>query len=447
MLKLFFSLISSLKLTVVCLSCALVLVFAGTIAQVHLGLWDAQKQYFQSSFVMWGPAGSSWKIPVWPGGYLLGWVLLVNLIAAHIARFKFTAKKTGIFLTHAGLILLLVGQFLTELFQVETAMRLEEGESKNYSESSRDAELTVVSVNTGDNDEVIAIPVARLAHKGEIRHEKLPFTIRVKEYFPNSDPKLVAPVADPNALRGTHGVGTRLTFAPLSKTAKMDEANFPAAQIEIVTDKGVDSTWMVSNWLSIPGAARMIQRQFGTMLGNLMDKPQEFSVAGRTFQLAMRPTRHYKPYSISLGDFNHDRYKGTDIPKNFSSLVKVRNPSTGPVQEEREVLIYMNKPLRYGGETYYQGSFEPGDTVSILQVVRNPVWLTPYISCIVVALGLIIQFMIHLVGFARKSSGGGTVSKQAPQSKKANVRKGLETVDESAHAAPAMHRAAQRKTT
>ena len=61
MLKHLVSFISSLKLTVVCLSCALVLVFAGTLAQVHLGLWDAQKQYFHSAFVMWGPAGSSWK--------------------------------------------------------------------------------------------------------------------------------------------------------------------------------------------------------------------------------------------------------------------------------------------------------------------------------------------------------------------------------------------------
>ena len=191
----------------------------------------------------------------------------------------------------------------------------------------------------------------------------------------------------------------------------------------------------------------MIQRQFGAMLGGVMDKPQQFTVAGRTFRLAMRPRRYYKPYSIGLANFSHDRYKGTDIPKNFSSLVKLRNPSTGPVQEEREVLIYMNKPLRYGGETYYQGSFEPGDTVSILQVVRNPVWLTPYLSCAIVALGLIIQFLIHLVGFARKSSRGGTAAGPKAPSKKAPAKKGREALEASVQAAPAMHRATQRRTT
>ena len=53
---------------------------------------------------------------VLPGGYLLGSLLLVNLIAAHISRFQFTRKKLGIHVAHGGIILLLVGQL------VETGM-------------------------------------------------------------------------------------------------------------------------------------------------------------------------------------------------------------------------------------------------------------------------------------------------------------------------------------
>ena len=48
----------------------------------------------------------------------------------------------------------------------------------------------------------------------------------------------------------------------------------------------------------------------------------------------------------------------------------------------------MNHPLLYAGETFYQQSFLPGDTGTILQVVRNPGWLLPYISCVMVALGM-----------------------------------------------------------
>src|SRR3954466_909126 len=97
------SLLTSLRLTVFCVACALVLVFAGTLAQVHLGLYVTQERYFHSLFVLWGPEGASWKIPVWPGGYLIGGVLLANLIAAHVKRFTLSRKKIGLFLIHGGL--------------------------------------------------------------------------------------------------------------------------------------------------------------------------------------------------------------------------------------------------------------------------------------------------------------------------------------------------------
>jgi hypothetical protein len=39
---------------------------------------------------------------------------------------------------------------------------------------------------------------------------------------------------------------------------------------------------------------------------------------------------------------------------------------------------------------------------STLQVVRNPSWLTPYLSCILVGAGLLIQFLSHLFGFLKQ---------------------------------------------
>jgi hypothetical protein len=38
----------------------------------------------------------------------------------------------------------------------------------------------------------------------------------------------------------------------------------------------------------------------------------------------------------------------------------------------------------------------------VLQVVRNPSWLTPYIGCAMVGVGLLVQFMYHLIGFVSK---------------------------------------------
>ncbi len=103
---------SSLRLTVVCLTLALVLVFWGTLAQVELGLYKAQNEFFRSFLIYWGPKGASWKIPVFPGGYLIGGVLLLNLIASQCKRLTFTASKIGLWMVHVGLILLLLGQLL-----------------------------------------------------------------------------------------------------------------------------------------------------------------------------------------------------------------------------------------------------------------------------------------------------------------------------------------------
>src|SRR6185437_8495293 len=113
------------------------LVWVGTVAQADEGLYQAQARYFKH-WVVVGASMFGHHVPlVLPGGYLLGSVLLVNLIAAHISRFQFTWKKLGIHVAHAGIILLLVGQLTTDLLSRETMLRFSEGETKSYSESPR----------------------------------------------------------------------------------------------------------------------------------------------------------------------------------------------------------------------------------------------------------------------------------------------------------------------
>src|SRR5438046_9833890 len=99
-------LLTSLRLTVVLLCLGLLLVFTGTLAQVHEGLYQAQTRYFKS-WVIWQPTigDSKWPI-VLPGGYLLGTSLLATLLAARATPFRSTWKKLGIFLTPIGVVAL-----------------------------------------------------------------------------------------------------------------------------------------------------------------------------------------------------------------------------------------------------------------------------------------------------------------------------------------------------
>ena len=99
MLRQLLDIITSLKLTIVCLAAAMILIFAGTIAQVHLGIYEAQRRYFPKLCRIWWPAESNgFQIPIFPGGHLIGAILLVNLIAAHLKRFRWSMSKLGIHL-------------------------------------------------------------------------------------------------------------------------------------------------------------------------------------------------------------------------------------------------------------------------------------------------------------------------------------------------------------
>jgi hypothetical protein len=415
MINRLFKILSSLRLTVVLLSFALLLVFFGTLAQVKLGLYDAQAEYFRSLFVFWKPQGASFKIPIFPGGWLLGGLLLVNLLAAHAKRFQFAWKKSGIFLIHIGLILLLLGQFLTELFQIESVMRLDLNQTKNYTEDSRHNELAIIDVSKPDKDDVVSIPESLFKKKGEIHVPGLPFTINVKSYFENST--LAGPMTGEKVkMHSSQGIGQKLSFAETNATKSMDDENKPAAWIEIVGEKGPIGDWLTSLWLTKYGA--FVKQQTGDMLGNELDEPQLFTANGHTYQIALRPIRYYKPYRITLLKATHEIYPGTGvpgIPKNFSSKIHLSDPARG---EERDVLIYMNNPFRYAGETFFQFQMDAGAGSSTLQVVKNPAAITPYLSCTLVGLGLLTQFLMHLINFGRKNKNQTPTSRRSETAKK-----------------------------
>jgi hypothetical protein len=266
-------------------------------------------------------------------------------------------------------------------------MRIEEGESRNYSESGRAAELVVIDKSADASlDTVTAIPQRLLAHKSEIGAPGLPFKVKVNSFWENSTPRL--------------GSG-KLDFEQRAFETSMDGVNIPAATITIETSEGAKGPFVVSNWKTQFESIQRLALGFGDRFTPALVAPETFAYNGHQYELALRPVRYYKQHTIQLLDFTHDIYRGTDIPKNFSSRVKLIHPETG---ENREVLIYMNNPLRYAGETYYQGGFDPNanDTVTILQVVRNPSWLTPYVACSLVGLGLLYQFLSHLIVFAKK---------------------------------------------
>lgn len=388
--------LTSLRLTVVLLSLAIVLVFVGTVAQADEGLFQAQERYFKQWIVI-GTTQFGWHMPwfIFPAGYTIGVALLVNLVSAHIQRFKWGWAKLGIHLTHLGVIILLVGQLATDMLQVETRMSFREGESANYVEDHRDFELVFASDVDATNEEVVAIPQEMLVQGATIRHPKLPFEVRVTQFHPNSQVRQRAPAMDKGEPPATQGIGPKVTLEPRPLFKDMDNKNTAAAVLELFAEGKSLGTWVVS-----PLMVQMGEQ--GAELYGIA--PQKVEAAGKTFRVALRDERTYLPYSFKLLQATHKRYAGTDTPKDFRSRVLIQNPQT---KEEREVEISMNSPLRYAGRAFFQykmtkDELDRAQGSSMLQVVRNPSWLAPYIGCIVVAIGMLWQFLYHLARFLSK---------------------------------------------
>ena len=388
-MKSLFQFFSSLKLTVVLLSFSLILIFFGTLDQVQYGIWHTQELYFESFLVVWifpehAPLGQylHWiRIPM-PGGYLLGGMLLINLLAAHFNRFKLSWAKCGIFLIHSGLILLLISELMTDILAVESQMPVDEGGTSNYSQGFRENELVFIDRSHPEHDSVHAIPASLLKPGKRINVPNTLLSIRTVRYHGNAEIGR-ATSGSPAESIATRGAAVRMGIIvnPKPETYSEDEINTVTAFVEVI--KGEDSlgTWLVSN---------VMDERF---------PPQMVDAGDRSFEIALRFTRHYYPFEIELIDFKHEKYPGTEVPFNFSSEVKVTHQDS---TKNQKALIYMNHPLRYEGLTFFQASFANQDKTSIFQVVRNPGWLLPYLSVLLMGLGMCAQFGMHFFKFLGK---------------------------------------------
>lgn len=421
---------ASLRLTVALMLASMLLVYGGTLAQKDLGIWQVVDKYFWSMVVwipfrdlvprfLWEPAGNwsdSFGFP-FIGGKLLAVLLLVNLTAAHIFRFGSSFKRTvtrthatrgeiakelfkrsGIWLIHGGLVLMLLGEAITRERAEEYRMRIEEGKTVAHLEDYRSVELAFVDLSDPKFDRVIVVPGSRLQPGAKITDANLPVDVEVLKFWRNS------------------------TLLDRPPTNYKPEATRGYGRQVVIQERPVVSGTDPEQTIDTPSIViRLKDRASGADLGTwllttvLRRSEQRIDLGGRPFEMVLRFKREYLPYSLHLTKFTHDVYEGTDKPRDFRSHVRLSDPQQ---QTERDVEIYMNAPLRYRGKTFFQsGYLDPkteGVRGTILQVVDNPGWLLPYISCIVVSVGFVIHFGISLVSFLRRTRSETTAASTTP---------------------------------
>lgn len=396
--------LASLRLTVLLLALSMILIFVGTLAQTRLGVWQAVDTYFRSwiAFIDFGLiAGRDTRgagIP-FPGGLSIAGAMIVNLIAAHIVRFKATRKRIGILVLHAGLILLLLGDFVTGFFAHEGLMSIDEGQRSSFLEDIREVEIAILDPGYPDHDRVLSVPMRMIidaSRSGEaIRDERLPFAIRVDQWMPNAQ---LFRINDPHL--ATSGIGLEARAEGISQVSGVEggKTDSPACYVTLLHDNNPIGTWLLSSMLT---------------------DHQRVELGDRSYGIALRYTRTYLPFELHLIDFSHDTFTGTSIAKNFSSDVRIIDTNRGT---DREVRIWMNNPLRYAGRTFYQASYKPDGSGTVLQVVQNPGWLMPYLSCVLVTLGMIWHFLQSITSFLRRHMREGPIADRAASTRTGRAR-------------------------
>jgi len=304
-------------------------------------------------------------------------------------------KQGGNVLLHLGVGLLMVGQFAFGDRQLEQRLSLIEGESANTLVNLDLIELAFV--NKGESsDEVIAIPGSRLRSAAQmdtvISDEVLPVDIRVIEFYENSNLKKIE--GDNLA---TAGVGLETEAVNARKSGGTDSAlNLASAYVELLDKTSENSlgTYLVSQAVS--------DRVMLLADSTSQDRYDTVEIGDQSYDIGLKFHREVKPYWVQLVDVRRVNYSGTETPRDYSSFIRIVDQETG---EDRRERVWMNNPLRYRGETFYQSSYTAlpnGKEMTGIQVVRNSGWLIPYLACSITALGMLAHFFGTLTRFLKR---------------------------------------------
>ena len=354
-------------------------------------------------------------------GLRIVWQLLQASVASCVALaglWLVFGKRGGNVLIHAGVGLLMVGQFVFGDRQVEQRMGLAEGKSTNLAVIEDEVEIALIDVSNPDEDVVYAIPestIRRVSRTGAIvNDENLPCRVRVLQYMKHSQFRSIGE-DEKEKNPATIGTGLANVIVPLKPygAAVVDKVNVAAAYVELL-DK--DSEKSYGTYLLTQEKNDLSQM----FVGLIPDELEPATIGDKPFKLAIRYKQVRKPYDVLLKDVERINYSGTETARDYSSRIVI-TPREGE-GESQEDKTWMNNPIRYQGETFYQSRYNKfpmgqGRVIETtgLQVVRNAGWVIPYVCCMMVFWGMLAHFGGTLFTFANRYGRGAIPTFDAPK--------------------------------
>lgn len=354
----FFHNLASMKFTVIHLSLTALLVIGGTICQARLGIYAAQQKVFGSWIIL------LFGVVPLPGMLLVGTLILVNLLAAIGCRFLKRRPALGLLMIHVGLLVLVGGGFFIAATAQESFLTLAEGESAEYSMAPGEWQIAV-EAQRGTNAPKWAVDIADLSLGREAVVADSGIGITMDEYRANC----------------------RMTAAGPGETHRLD--TLPSALDPVENTPGIH-----------------LQVRYGPNIGDVFlfggdSDSTVLHLGNAEFAFSLRLKQVPLPLKLTLLDFKKTMHAGSEIVKSFASLVAIETAGS-----RRQVVISMNRPLRFREYTFYQSAYseEPvrGES-STFSVVRSAGRWLPYAASILLFFGLAVHFTGKLIARSRKA--------------------------------------------
>lgn len=398
-----FAFLSSFGLATSVLVMLLVLTFLGTLEQAEHGLVASQARYFESAFIDRIDIGACWRalafnaywdigsvtLPLYivPGGYTLMAILFVNLLCGGIMRIRKSPKTIGVIISHFAILFMIAAGAVTHHFAKEGSLNLREGQTSDEFQSFHDRVIEIEKVQTDPaakrSVQVIDEAMFRDLASGKGRtftSESLPFDLMITSWKKHAQPK-----RDASGSRADAVDGYFIQEMPqLDETgAAMADEQLGSACVAIVKEKkgeqvqnGILWEFAAAPWTVTVGADKYL-----------------ISLVHRTYKL---------PFAVRLDQTEEEKHPGTERSRRFSSKVTKLNGD-----HEEKKYITMNEPVRSEGYAVFQSTFSSGEKEgtgvksSGFMIVENPADHWPLISCIIVAEGLLLHFLMMLARFIK----------------------------------------------
>lgn len=158
---------------------------------------------------------------------------------------------------------------------------------------------------------------------------------------------------------------------PVSKSSKIESASFNALVLNISDGNTAKTIYLWGN-------------------KGMEGRIQHVKYGDTDIAMSYGSVRIKLPFKIKLRDFQLERYPGSHSPSSYASEVTLIDPDNNIKKEYR---IYMNHVLDYKGYRFFQSSYDPDESGSILSV-NHDAWGTgiTYLGYFLLTLGMILTF-------------------------------------------------------